>query len=541
MRLAGAVFTASLVLNLVAWYGGLRSPDAEVVFEQCRALHDRGSFAVEGESSWVGFGLAPGRDGRSYPVFGPAQAIACVPWLALARLVDGTRWYESVRPRPSHHVGDGLEQFLFDLSPTEPRRHAERTIASLLNVVVGALGAALFFALASRFASPLGALGATALYAAGSLAWPYAGTFFSEPLATAFVLASALSLARRGRGAELAGGLALGLAVAAHISAILFVPFWAAWAILGAPAGPARRRAALGFLLGAGVVLAALAAYNVARFGDPLETGRAVNDELARRYGYGEFVSPFRGLYGLTLSPGKGLLFFAPAVALGIGAWPSFRRRWPLEGLVWAATAVTRILFLASRSDWHGGFSLGPRLLVMLVPFLLLPVAPWLDALLARGRARALRLFAAFSVACIAQQAMFVVGEPFSFYHLTRFAAAARGEDPFVGDRIYLSFETSPIIDVLSWKRGSWLLSGVPLGNTAVWLLLAAILSAAWYGAARLAVRRLSAGQAAASKEAAGDEGSDEGNGGSAAQEPGKAARRTERRKTRGRDRAPRW
>ena len=39
------------------------------------------------------------------------------------------------------------------------------------------------------------------------------------------------------------------------------------------------------------------------------------------------------------------------------------------------AAAIFRYAFIAARSDWHGGFSVGPRYLMMVIPFLLLPLA----------------------------------------------------------------------------------------------------------------------------------------------------------------------
>ena len=78
-RTRQVVFVATLLFGLVAWYGGIRSPDSEVSFELCEALHDRRSLSVEGGSPYAGFGLARGRDGRQYSIFGLGQPLACVP------------------------------------------------------------------------------------------------------------------------------------------------------------------------------------------------------------------------------------------------------------------------------------------------------------------------------------------------------------------------------------------------------------------------------------------------------------------------------
>lgn len=496
-RLAGWVFAGGLCLNLLAWYGGIRSPDSEVVFALCEALHDRRSVAIHDESRDTGFGVAPGRGGRLYSIFGPGESLACVPFLTIARLVDRTHWYApaAITPPPSFYVGGGYERFEAGErpAPREAVLHAERTIVSLLNPIVSALAAVVFFAIASRFArTRAAALGATVLYAAGTLAWVYAGGFFSEPLATLCVLLSCYFAAR-----PTVAGLALGAAIATHITAILFVPFLAAIAIHDADQGEAsassprgaerhrpdrRVRAAAWFAAGLGAALALLAIYDAFRFGDPFETGRGVDPELARAFGYGVFTAPWRGLYGLLLSPGKGVLLYAPAVIVGAIGWRAFHRERPFTARVLAVAAITRILFLAARSDWHAGFCLGPRYLVMLLPFLVLPVVTVAD--------RWPRAFTAATILCVAQQTMFAIGEPFTYYQRIRIASFLRGVDPFVGDRIYLSWPSAPVVHLLGGLRGPWLLRALPVGNVTLWLVLATLFGAAIYWGFGWAMRK---------------------------------------------------
>jgi hypothetical protein len=101
-------------------------------------------------------------------------------------------------------------------------------------------------------------------------------------------------------------------------------------------------------------------------------------------------------------------------VLLGLVAWPALRRRSPALAWSLAGAALLRLLFVASRSDWHGGFALGPRLLVTLVPFLLLPVAAWLAE-----RPERWRIAGAVLLAAAAEQLYFALAEPFVYLHLT--------------------------------------------------------------------------------------------------------------------------
>jgi hypothetical protein len=92
------------------------------------------------------------------------------------------------------------------------------------------------------------------------------------------------------------------------------------------------------------------------------------------------FSTPFYvGLYGLLLSSGRSLFLYSPLTLLGLACWPQFSQRFPaLAG--WIATAfLTALLFFSTWWTWHGGWSWGPRFLVPLIPFLLLPLGAYMN------------------------------------------------------------------------------------------------------------------------------------------------------------------
>ncbi len=485
-----AVFAVCLLVYGITAFGALRSPDSEVVFEVCEALVDHGTFAVEGVSAWEGFGLAPGRDGRMYSVFGVGQSLASVPFLWAGRALGLAGDGAPAGINPSFYVGQGREQFM-DGVPAAPRRpHGDRFVVAYLNVLVSAFGAWVFFAIARRLARhSAAALGVTALYAFGTLSWSYSGGCFSEPLAILFVLLSLLGLLRSQCFASLASGLALGFAVATHVTAMLFIPFFAAAAFLDAEP-QRRRRRGFEFCAGLGAVLILLGLFNHLRFGSPFETGRTVDATLAQHFGYGHAVAPWAGLAGFAVGGGKSLFVFIPAVLGGLALLPRFLRTHRMLGLVITASVITRLVFIAARSDWHGGFCLGPRLLLMIVPLLLLPIVPWLDRMLDERRQGAIVAFAIASWACVAEQLVFVVGEPFSYYWRLLAVYIPRGTDLFAGNRLYLDWAFAPLLHLLAGQRGPWLWRAMPLSNAALWAALA-VLAAGLYGvAAWLVLRR---------------------------------------------------
>ena len=77
------------------------------------------------------------------------------------------------------------------------------------------------------------------------------------------------------------------------------------------------------------------------------------------------------------MSPGKGLLFFCPIILLGLFAVPALLRRHRVLCLTLVSAVLGRLVIVASRSDWHGGFGPGPRYLLLIIPLLLVPLTAW--------------------------------------------------------------------------------------------------------------------------------------------------------------------
>jgi len=135
--------------------------------------------------------------------------------------------------------------------------------------------------------------------------------------------------------------------------------------------------------LGLALALAGHAAYGWARFGSPFETGYGAQASPAA------FTTPaLVGLYGLLLSSGKGVAWFAPALWLAPGGWWAATRRagrsrahWaalsPAGRAAWGALAlwVAGLAMYCRFQHWAGDGSFGPRYLVPLLPPALLLVA----------------------------------------------------------------------------------------------------------------------------------------------------------------------
>ncbi len=108
------------------------------------------------------------------------------------------------------------------------------------------------------------------------------------------------------------------------------------------------------------------AAYNVARFGKPLQ----LEPHGDASFGF----PPWLGLPDLLISPGKGLLWYTPALFLLVLAARPFWRRCPLPATLFALICGGYLLFYSSVNYWHGDPAWGPRYLYATLPYLILPL-----------------------------------------------------------------------------------------------------------------------------------------------------------------------
>ena len=424
-RTAILLFFTALTVYLCTMYGGIRSPDSEVVFRTAEALLQQGSFNIQYLDSWPYFGVSPSQDGSQYGIFGPLLSILLIPLLALAH------WYPEWAVQLSPYAElNGMAMLLYDLPPEMPERHQIRGSASLLNPFLASCTVVAVYRLVKQlYQSSSSGLLVAVLFGFATPFWSYSGTLFSEVLTTLCVV-QMMRCVLADPTKDLQGGLWLGAAVLSHLSSILFVPVvgWLVWR--------QERSSLLRTALGPVLALTLLGLYNVFRFGSVMETGRSVlSAETMAEHGlmYGQFVSPIVGLYGLLVGAGKGVFVFAPMVFCALFGWSAFRAKQPRLAMFVAMTVGLRLLFFSARSDWHGGISLGPRYLIPLLPLLMLPLVHCASKRV---------LLAVFAVGCIVQQAYFAVGNIF-VYDATLLALMDAGRLPQTS--IHLDWEISPV------------------------------------------------------------------------------------------------
>jgi hypothetical protein len=148
-------------------------------------------------------------------------------------------------------------------------------------------------------------------------------------------------------------------------------------------AGRYRKASALGeFAVGAVVPTLVLLGYNQLAFGSPWDMGYfhhatpIFRDVHSADHPLGLRHPDWSKASALLWGGYRGLLYYAPIVALAVPGWGVLiaRRYWGMAA-VSAASVAAIFLVNLSYPEWTGGLSTGPRLLVPSLPFAMLPVA----------------------------------------------------------------------------------------------------------------------------------------------------------------------
>jgi len=330
----------------------------------------------------------------------------------------GGHYYSDKAPGVSFAAAPAWAAWRRLAGPVRPDDDARAIRAGRLAVVT--LPALLFLAwLARRWRAAAGGFGLLMALGLG-----LGSTFFAQALALTGHVPSAMLLllaawcaaapepeaeARAGRWA--AAGLLGGTAVLVDYTAALFVGILAAvLAVEALSPSPGGRRAGLRSVLAfagaAALPLGVLLVYHTVCFGGPFELAyehmAQPADRLHRGSGFFGLGAPRpEALYGLTVGTLRGLFVHSPFLLLAAPAVVHLRRagRWRRWHTLLAAGALGYFAANACLIDWEGGWSLGPRYLVPIYPFLIELIV---EGYRAAGSERARSFYRLFGAAAVA-------------------------------------------------------------------------------------------------------------------------------------------
>lgn len=181
-------------------------------------------------------------------------------------------------------------------------------------------------------------------------------------------------------------GVLFSLATITEYPIVPFLGVIFIWAAIKMP----NRLALYRVVLGAIPLGLVFAGFNYAMFETPMPVGYnySINWQDEHQTGFLSLTVPtLERIYGLTISPIRGIFLISPVLLLAFpGLVQMWRQRRDQRGtaVVIALVVIGFFLYNASSVMWWGGFTVGPRYLIPMLPFMALPIVFALENLFQR-------------------------------------------------------------------------------------------------------------------------------------------------------------
>ena len=320
--------------------GSIQSVDGKIMFLLTQAMVENHSVSF---SEIVSLSDTPG---PQYSKYGLGMSVLAIPFYLFGKLLSFLL---------------GIEASL-----------ATQFTVSMINAMLTALSCLMVFRIATErfeFTLRIGlflALG----FGLSTIAWYYSEDFMSEPATTFFLLSAVYWVTGKDRATRdlLWAGTFLALAVSCRLAALVVIPgfIFYQWMVWAESAEKDIKQLVMDLLRPAIPVVAVLMLimiYNYLRFGGPLETGY---EKISGRF--------LLGFFGILFSPGKSLFLFNPLTLFGCLAFMFFLREQRKTALLFGWLIVSHLVLFSFWHSWQGGMSWGPRLMLVVLPYLILPI-----------------------------------------------------------------------------------------------------------------------------------------------------------------------
>ncbi len=366
------------------------------------AIVDRGTLYIDGyPDELLSTGDYAVYGGHLYSTKPPGAALLGVPVYGVTRLVADRllAWLPAGLLEGNAALADTLAEGGSGLLAAKLRAMMALYAVTFCTVMVpvAAMGAALYRLLGGLVPARGPRVWAVLGYGLASNAMTYSGAFYSHQM-VAYLTFFAFLLARRMRreagrpGLALGVGVLLGYAVITEHPSALIAAGVAAYLLWGR-----REWRVLAALVAGGLLPGILwMAYNQAVYGAPIAFGYEYEPlfQDVNTTGFFSLVYPYpEALWGITFGSYRGLFFVSPLLLLAVPGFVYLARLRAWRGEFWLClwALISFILFNGSSVMWQGGYGVGPRYLVPMLPYLALPLALCLDRW---GRARGGRILA---------------------------------------------------------------------------------------------------------------------------------------------------
>ena len=352
------IFLFALCLYVLTVAGEVRFGDGVAMLDVTESIVERGTLRIERDMSWF-------ETEKGWSYFNSGLSVLTVPFYCVGKQLAG-------------------------LCPPQAKWPVIELVSSLINPVLAALIAVIFFRLAWMIRpEKRSALAATLILVLATMLWYRSKVYLREPLSTLTLLLCVYWLARARvvsskKPLLMAGGAFL-LMIWTRFDLIILAPFFLVFILatrLGTMPEPRRvwKEAILStvcFVLPTVLAFPSFLYFNSLKFGSPFNFGYPGLSLTGTPLGI--------GLTGLLVSPMHGLFVYSPPLIIGLaGLTRLFRRDRPLTLLITLMSAFL-LVFYAKYSIWTGSFNIGPRFLLPIVPLLMLPAVMILDGKTLRG------------------------------------------------------------------------------------------------------------------------------------------------------------
>ncbi|MBL7995468.1 hypothetical protein JNM05_08850 [bacterium] len=381
------LFVFYLSIFVLTAGGRIASSDETAFFLETQSVVERGTLAVP--DTIVNNG-SYGRDGKFYIGGGIGYTLLSVPFYSLGKLVI------TIFPIPEIHQIFILKGFF-----------------SLTNQFVCAMIGVLFFMFCRRVGySPKLSFFLTAALLFTTNLFPYAKSSMREPLLTLCLLAAAYGMfvfkGEKKTSYLHLTGFAIFYMLNTKISFAVLLPVLAVYFMLIYDSSLFVSFRLMGFkilfrkkafwrdgLILMGWVVAAfmvIGVYNYIQFGSLFSSGYTNKPQ--------PFNNPlWRGIHGLLFSSGKSFFLYASITVLFLWAAPRWIKSHAKESVFFSMLFLVMLVLHAKYFAWAGDGSWGPRYLIPVIPFFVLPIGLLLQNSLEQSKK--LYKFAALSLCAL--------------------------------------------------------------------------------------------------------------------------------------------
>jgi hypothetical protein len=319
--------------------------------------------------------------GRVYSDKAPGVSFLAVPVYAIFRPILNAspvqQLFDTVGRNPAfaNSVDEGQADLQIDRLYTAAVLYLVTVIT--ISIPAAFLGVILYRFLGFFDTSGRWRIGVVLLYGLATSAFPYSGAFYGHQLIAvllfgAFFITFLISQSVISPAWIIISGLMLGYAVISEYPSVLIAGIVFIYACLVLP----DRRWIIVLILSGLPPGLLLMAYDWAIFRNILPLGYNYSElykDNVHADGFISLVGPnLQAMWGITFGSFRGIFFVSPILLL---AFPGFIKWWQSgkyrgELIVCIGAVISFFLFNGSSVMWHGGFGVGPRYLVPMLPFM---------------------------------------------------------------------------------------------------------------------------------------------------------------------------